>query len=39
VGEKFDYGKKGEFWFLIKTSLEKCFDLPKQSVFDVEVRK
>jgi hypothetical protein len=31
--------KRGSFWFLIKTSLEKCFDLPKQSVFDIEVRK
>jgi hypothetical protein len=29
-GEKFDYGKKGEFWCLIKTSLERYFGLPKQ---------
>jgi hypothetical protein len=32
MGEKFDYGKRGIFWLLINTSLEKCFDLPKQSV-------
>jgi hypothetical protein len=38
VGEKFNYGKKGEFfWLLIKTSLESYFDLPKQSVFDIEI--
>jgi hypothetical protein len=31
--EKFDYGEKGELMlFFIKTSLEKYFDLPKQSV-------
>jgi hypothetical protein len=30
MGEKFDYGKKGEFWYLIKTILERSFDLPKQ---------
>jgi hypothetical protein len=23
MGEKFDYGKKGEFWHLIKSTLEK----------------
>jgi hypothetical protein len=39
VGENLIMGKRGSFWFLIKTSLEKCFDLPKQSVFDIEVRK
>jgi hypothetical protein len=39
VGEKFDYGFRGSFWFLIKTSLENYFDFPKQSVFDIEVRK
>jgi hypothetical protein len=32
-------GKRGSFWLLIKTSLEKYFDLPKQSVFDIKVRK
>jgi hypothetical protein len=30
MGEKFDYDKKGEFWHLIKFTLEKSFDLPKQ---------
>jgi hypothetical protein len=30
MGEKFDYGKRGSFWYLIKTSLERYFDLPKQ---------
>jgi hypothetical protein len=30
VGDKFDYGKRGEFWCLIKTSFERYFDLPKQ---------
>jgi hypothetical protein len=30
MGEKFDYGKRGSFWCLIKTSLERYFDLPKQ---------
>jgi hypothetical protein len=39
LGEKFDYRKRESFWFLIKTSLEKCFDLLKQSVFGIEVRK
>jgi hypothetical protein len=38
-GEKFDYGKRDNFWLLIKTDLEKCFDLPKQGAFDIEVRK
>jgi hypothetical protein len=37
MGENFDYGKRGVFGVFIKTSLEKCFDLPKQSVFDIEV--
>jgi hypothetical protein len=32
VREKFDYGNTGEFLaFLIKTSLERFSDLPKQS--------
>jgi hypothetical protein len=39
VGEKFDYGKRDNFWLLIKTDLEKCFDLPKHGAFDIEVRK
>jgi hypothetical protein len=30
VGEKFDYGKRGSFWHLIKFTLERSFDLPKQ---------
>jgi hypothetical protein len=30
VGKKFDYGKRGSFWHLIKFTLEKSFDLPKQ---------
>jgi hypothetical protein len=38
VGEKSLLFKKREFWLLIKTNLEKCFDLLKQSVFDIEVR-
>jgi hypothetical protein len=37
VGEKFDYGKRGSFWLLI--SLERYFDLPKQSDFDIEIGK
>jgi hypothetical protein len=28
--EKFDYGKRGSFWCLIKSSVQKYFDLPKQ---------
>jgi hypothetical protein len=32
-------GKRGSFWLLIKTSLERYFDLPKQSVFDIEIGK
>jgi hypothetical protein len=28
MGEKFDYGKRGSFLYLIKTSLERFFDLP-----------
>jgi hypothetical protein len=39
VGEKFDYGKRGSFWLLIKTSLERYFDLPKQSEFNIEIGK
>jgi hypothetical protein len=40
VGEKFDYEKRGVvFGFLIKTSLERYFDLPKQSIFDIEIGK
>jgi hypothetical protein len=32
--------EKGEsLWLLIKTDLENYFDLPKLSVFDIEVRK
>jgi hypothetical protein len=30
MGKKFDYGKRGSFWHLIKFTLEKSFDLPKQ---------
>jgi hypothetical protein len=30
MGGKFDYGKKGEFWHLIKFTLEISLDLPKQ---------
>jgi hypothetical protein len=30
MGENFDYGKKGEFWHLIKFSLGISLDLPKQ---------
>jgi hypothetical protein len=33
VGEKFDYGKRGSFWHLIKFTLERSFDLPKQVFF------
>jgi hypothetical protein len=29
-GEKFDYGERGSFRYLIKTTLERSFDLPKQ---------
>jgi hypothetical protein len=31
--------KGGVSGFLIKTSLERYFDLPKQSVFDIEIGK
>jgi hypothetical protein len=30
MGENFDYGKKGSFWYLIKTTPERSLDLPKQ---------
>jgi hypothetical protein len=30
MGENFDYRKKGEFWHLIKFTLEGSLDLPKQ---------
>jgi hypothetical protein len=30
---------RGSSWLLNNTNMEKCFDLPKQSVFDIEVRK
>jgi hypothetical protein len=39
VGEKFDYGKRESFWLLIKTNLESYFDVPKESVFDIEIGK
>jgi hypothetical protein len=39
VGDKFVYGKRGSFWLQIKTSLERYFDLSKQSVFDIEIGK
>jgi hypothetical protein len=29
MGEKFDYGKRGSFWHLIKFTLERSLDLPK----------
>jgi hypothetical protein len=32
-------GKGGVFWLLIKTSLESYFDLPKQSIVDIEIGK
>jgi hypothetical protein len=38
MGEKFDYGKRGSFWYLIKTTLERSLDLPKQ-VFCHKERK
>jgi hypothetical protein len=38
-GRNLIMGKRGIFWLLINTSLEKCFDLPEQSVFDIEARK
>jgi hypothetical protein len=39
VGEKFDYGKKGEFWHLIKFTLERSFDLPKQVFWYRDTKK
>jgi hypothetical protein len=30
VGENFDYGKRGSFWYLINPSLGISLDLPKQ---------
>jgi hypothetical protein len=30
MGENFDYGKRGSFWHLIKVTLERSLDLPKQ---------
>jgi hypothetical protein len=38
-GEIFIMGKRESFLLLIKTSLENCFDLLKQSVIGIEVRK
>jgi hypothetical protein len=35
----FDYRKKGEFLAFIKSNLERYIDLPKQSVFDIEIGK
>jgi hypothetical protein len=32
-------GKRGSFWVLIKTSLERYFDLPKPNVCDIEIGK
>jgi hypothetical protein len=40
VGEKFDYGKKGEFCdSCSKHVLKNIFGLSKQSIFDIKVRK
>jgi hypothetical protein len=30
MGEKFYYGKRGIFWYLIKTIHERSLDFPKQ---------
>jgi hypothetical protein len=30
MGEKFNYGKRGIFWYLIKITCERSLDLPKQ---------
>jgi hypothetical protein len=30
MGENFDYGKRGSFCHLIKVTLERSLDLPKQ---------
>jgi hypothetical protein len=30
VGENFDYGKRGIFWYLINFSIRISLDLPKQ---------
>jgi hypothetical protein len=30
MGENFDYGTRGSFWHLIKFTLKKSLDLPKQ---------
>jgi hypothetical protein len=38
-GEVLLWEKGGVFLLLIKTSLESYFDLPKQSVFDIEIGK
>jgi hypothetical protein len=38
-GRNLIMGKGGSFWLLIKTSLEKYFDLTKLSDFDIEIGK
>jgi hypothetical protein len=39
VGENFDYGKRGSFWYLNKFTLERYLDLPKQVCLTLEIRK
>jgi hypothetical protein len=39
MGENFDYGKRGSFWYLIKYTLERSLDLPKQVCLTLEIRK
>jgi hypothetical protein len=38
-GRNLIMGKRWSFWLLIKTSFERYFDLPRQSVFDIEIGK
>jgi hypothetical protein len=39
VGEKIEYGKRGGFWYLIKFTLERSLDLPKQVCLTLEIGK
>jgi hypothetical protein len=37
--ENFNYGKKGSLWHLIKFTLERSLDLPKQVFLTLEIGK
>jgi tricorn protease-like protein len=39
MGGEFRLWEKGEFWYLIKFTLKRSLDLPKQVCLTLEIRK